>query len=1378
MYVISGINRGMYLNYLNTYVKHMIEYDVNSKYNERMDFKDIIEKFLRSKQNKYPIIRDYFEGRSQNYKIGGGRLKDIDKKTSEIIQIIDAYTKIDVQKIAQTSAEITRLLTNIDTNIKTITESNIEQYVNPYNVLNEFETTRLTTEKINQGINIGRSRVVVPFETIPLNLVNYDMIIKELNDEFKKIKDSTSDDNSQTIKVLLKKIELEIEKIEKDTTQKDYLDILRKEKKIYENSLNYNVQQSDIKYTDTFENFKEKIIRIEKEINGVKPKGGDICLSADIIKSIINRIANKIDQYEIAKKDKSIKGPKERDIINLYNQNIYKITSICRDVLFKEPYNLPIPCFNGNYTSRITNNFLESKDTVIKIKAIETLINATKKDKIIAKNLKSIYKPDFDVIVNQMGGSGDNENDIKTIEKEMEKIQNLIEETSKTRLELIKQIKEYNSDQIDLIMHTMFLTLIATNQIFGTGYVMYDFIGRGTFTFYKRILSKIRAEINTSKSDEILYLKKYHYVTIQKLSNFVNEMVPNMNALQIIDIHASTGEFHNRMLLLNYFRYVLDAYNQKFQDKITIYARINDIDFKQANEDKMKLFLSDKEYKKFKKINEKFDESILWVVKTEEACSDAKIRAKDTSAEPISFTEVFDTDNFPTNNDVSKYMTLDTQLSIGKGVAIMTYGYSGTGKTYTLFGSSFAGKAGLLQATLDNITGLENIAFRVYEIYGLGIAFKYYWDRTIPHIKEYIKNVYNKLYHYKLELVGKELKIKQIDSGTSGKKLNYDTIDTRDIPKFVGQTENLRKKETDITTVFETDTYFFIPGHLSNEILQNFDIFINDIEKIREEDKRVRDTPNNKVSSRSVLVYDFQLYIKDNELNPIPFLIIDLPGREEIIETYIDPYMDNPVIEHILGFDKDNSGNEKLEYKFMLACMFLNPLGVPLFDKTGEIILQDFFKNITRPPIETKGIKGDEQNSILDEKIKLTFKIFKNGKNSKDGFEYSPKEVSFENELINTRGDRLGPFIKNNSKIPVGAVGNRQKNALIGVHLINRLMVTNNFYYIKRIYERLCKSKINDVIDEYIDKKDANDLLSNINELWKTKFKGGDLLLDNKIIKRIIDENNQKTNIDYILNNIDTVRKNLKDIMKYDYYLTPFEGLYINENIIGLVKYLAEKMIHDEQKKKEFVEKNIIKQNENLSFAKQQINARIWLMSPDPKKIEKSSSIEPKPFNWDNINEFLGEDYSSYNTNNPDKSLTRLLLKGSDDESLKFNYDNMVWEYEKFSKLYVSDSIFNFDKPLITDILAPYIAPANIPQKNDKTKVSTKKSKKVKAASQTGPKTKIEKKEYFPITDYKVFYLFANYYDKEKRDLKCYNQYKLLKNTENFITTIAKQKKI
>lgn len=44
-----------------------------------------------------------------------------------------------------------------------------------------------------------------------------------------------------------------------------------------------------------------------------------------------------------------------------------------------------------------------------------------------------------------------------------------------------------------------------------------------------------------------------------------------------ININKCTGEVYNRFLLFNFFKDTLESYNETFLNKITIYARINDI---------------------------------------------------------------------------------------------------------------------------------------------------------------------------------------------------------------------------------------------------------------------------------------------------------------------------------------------------------------------------------------------------------------------------------------------------------------------------------------------------------------------------------------------------------------------------------------------------------------------------------------------------------------------------------------------------------------------------------------------------------------------------------------------------------------------------------
>jgi hypothetical protein len=68
----------------------------------------------------------------------------------------------------------------------------------------------------------------------------------------------------------------------------------------------------------------------------------------------------------------------------------------------------------------------------------------------------------------------------------------------------------------------------------------------------------------------------------------------------------------------------------------------------------------------------------------------------------------------------------------------------------------------------------------------------------------------------------------------------------------------------------------------------NFQKIINDIDTIRESKGRIKKTRNNIKSSRSIMIFDFKIKIKETgnyEDDYVNFVIIDLPGKENIKET-------------------------------------------------------------------------------------------------------------------------------------------------------------------------------------------------------------------------------------------------------------------------------------------------------------------------------------------------------------------------------------------------------------------------------------------------------------------------------------------------------------
>ncbi len=82
---------------------------------------------------------------------------------------------------------------------------------------------------------------------------------------------------------------------------------------------------------------------------------------------------------------------------------------------------------------------------------------------------------------------------------------------------------------------------------------------------------------------------------------------------------------------------------------------------------------------------------------------------------------------------------------------------------------------------------------------------------------------------------------------------------------------------------------------------RNFTDFVDDIDRVRSDGihikrlfdhliKQVKGTINNPISSRSILVYDFEINLDPSSSSPIfiPFVIYDLPGKEDVSRTYVD----------------------------------------------------------------------------------------------------------------------------------------------------------------------------------------------------------------------------------------------------------------------------------------------------------------------------------------------------------------------------------------------------------------------------------------------------------------------------------------------------------
>lgn len=290
----------------------------------------------------------------------------------------------------------------------------------------------------------------------------------------------------------------------------------------------------------------------------------------------------------------------------------------------------------------------------------------------------------------------------------------------------------------------------------------------------------------------------------------------------------------------------------------------------------------------------------------------------------IDFQRIYNMNEYPSSDIVSNYMSIAPNLVNNKGTAILTYGYSGVGKSTALFGRGT--DIGILQSTLDQLSSDTEIYFRVYELYGLGTPYNYYWNKQNSKDQyECFPDFYQCIIHHVIDHTTDTLQVKDnlfffnrsdmygyITDLADPKRPNivpgFQLKNKRDTNTF--GLEN-RKTNTEPTSDYYTSNviggqkeFFFKSSYIpiTSDHYRHFSDFVTSIDRIREQAiemqgdpsiiiQRVKTTVNNPSSSRSILVYDFQINVKteDGKDNFIPFIIYDLPGKEDVGKTFVDP---------------------------------------------------------------------------------------------------------------------------------------------------------------------------------------------------------------------------------------------------------------------------------------------------------------------------------------------------------------------------------------------------------------------------------------------------------------------------------------------------------
>ncbi|XWV26050.1 kinesin-like protein [Tupanvirus soda lake] len=327
----------------------------------------------------------------------------------------------------------------------------------------------------------------------------------------------------------------------------------------------------------------------------------------------------------------------------------------------------------------------------------------------------------------------------------------------------------------------------------------------------------------------------------------------------------------------------------------------------------------------------------------------------------IDFERIYNTRIYPDSDVISNYMSIAPNITNGKGTVIMTYGYSGVGKSASLFGRQKPTPSnGILQATLEQFTDVE-IYFRVFEIYGLGTQYNYYWNPENAGGMDCYPNFTQAIIHHIVD-TSNPTTLKSVDQLVFTNRhdmLNYimDLSDPKTGTKFF---INSRDKEN-LGGKRGFDQYFVDLGanaqivkstyvKINAEHYRNFTTFVKSVDEarmngvnilklLRHVAKQIKGTINNPESSRSILVYDFEINLDPKSINPIfvPFLIYDLPGKEDVYRTYVNSTVDlsDPDANRKARAFKDIVGDISKERK---STYVTNPLLIPIFDDNAEII--------------------------------------------------------------------------------------------------------------------------------------------------------------------------------------------------------------------------------------------------------------------------------------------------------------------------------------------------------------------------------------------------------------------------------------------------------
>ena len=775
----------------------------------------------------------------------------------------------------------------------------------------------------------------------------------------------------------------------------------------------------------------------------------------------------------------------------------------------------------------------------------------------------------------------------------------LVRKIKNYNIKIIKLVKLYNIRYSQFFNFQKYIVNYVSLRISEGGYSYYQYMSKGSISFFDSLLTdlnNILKKFNNYSSlnnDDLQFLNKEHikwfyakhYFMITILQHFFSKLYIFWSKKQVenkkswtLDKQIRTDAKNSKyFFLFNIFQEILMEYYMRLPS-IANYIRINKI-----KEDENMVVTFEKENK------HNLNEASL---------SKCSLQGNTTQAKDISqikFAEIFDPENFKENDSIPYYMGLSDSLNKGKSILILTYGYSGVGKSYTLFGSSKKEQTvgpngeiipgtdgptpGMLQSTLKSLGSDIKIKVKMFELYGLGVPYKFYWEDSA--------NFCHFIYAYTFD---------------SENKIFSNKIDKNGFTNYLDINNDSNYQELDKTNI------------------DDFTNFIKKIDDIRKDEGRIKSTLNNPESSRSIMIYDFKIELKNTEKTGkkfTNFVVMDLPGKEDIYQTYCENNdknfelkdkfkkfkkvkitVKNPSLstteDIIQRLETNQETNQQYNNNLIKSMMYSNPLWLSMIPEIAEQFDSEQFDV---PDFNIKQLFNQDPKKLLS-----VYNIIINQVTKIEEFKQLPKPKKHEAVRF---------FNESEITLPIQQI-------------ILRL---------RGLYERALFNMVN-----IIEKGDLEKLGDKLNDML----------------------------------NSPTAREKR-------YGFAGLEGIYINENILGLLQILADKVRsikgkesikvvcpQEEYYKKKFINTNNFKLHDTLTeiTGQKNINENEFFSQIEYlnqfERTNVKQTIRDKTFNVDNV----------YNN------------------KFRNTIDN---ELEKIIKNYDYNKIFNIDNPPIKKILESYI---------------------------------------------------------------------------------------